>query len=373
MTAVSIRVSASRRETSARVEQAPANISLRGRSAACLTVAGTLESSKVVEESVERISPCDTAFTFPPAVETATPEALETLVRRGESLGFSSVMIADHVVFPVTINSKYPYTVTGAFRGRETPSSSSPSWPSSRAETRTLRLVSSVHDRAPPESGGHREDARDHRRAVARAGHRGRRGGLASRGIPGARRARLRSSGQRERRVHPHHEDALDRMPRLVRRANSIASRPSGACPRRCRSRIRRSGSAVTARLRCAGWRAWADGWHPVGANPAVPLRPPELAALLDELRRLTEAEGRDPSRLTISYKAPSMIRVQPLDGRTGSGGFLRLARGDRGRHRRLCPARGEQVIFDFRSERLAESLERMERFAPVMRSTARV
>src|SRR5215472_8916803 len=49
----------------------------------------------------------------------------------------------------------------------------------------------------------------------------------------------------------------------------------------------------------------YADGWHPVGANPAAPLRPAEMAAKLAELRRLTEAEGRDPAALTISYKAP--------------------------------------------------------------------
>jgi probable F420-dependent oxidoreductase len=116
------------------------------------------------------------------------------------------------------------------------------------------------------------------------------------------------------------------------------------------------------------------DGWHPVGANPAVPLRPPELAASLDELRRLTEAEGRDPSRLTISYKAPVYDPSQPLDGRTGErrpfSGSPGEIEDDIAAFARLGVS---EVIFDFRSERLAESLERMERFAPVMRSTARV
>ncbi len=70
-------------------------------------------------------------FYLPTRGQTATPEALEALVQRGEALGFSSVMIADHIVFPVAINSKYPYTVSGAFPGQG--SNSSPSWPSSRA------------------------------------------------------------------------------------------------------------------------------------------------------------------------------------------------------------------------------------------------
>ncbi|HXJ80181.1 MAG TPA: hypothetical protein VMS64_16050 [Candidatus Methylomirabilis sp.] len=50
-------------------------------------------------------------FYLPTRGQTATPEALETLVRRGEALGFHSVMIADHIVFPASIASRYPYTV----------------------------------------------------------------------------------------------------------------------------------------------------------------------------------------------------------------------------------------------------------------------
>lgn len=38
-------------------------------------------------------------FYLPTRGRTAAPEALETLVHRGEELGFHSVMIADHIVF----------------------------------------------------------------------------------------------------------------------------------------------------------------------------------------------------------------------------------------------------------------------------------
>ncbi|HKW90763.1 MAG TPA: hypothetical protein VJX92_02620 [Methylomirabilota bacterium] len=57
-------------------------------------------------------------FYLPTRGKTATPEALEALATRGEALGFSSVVIADHIVFPVRITSKYPYTVSGAFPGQ---------------------------------------------------------------------------------------------------------------------------------------------------------------------------------------------------------------------------------------------------------------
>jgi len=50
-------------------------------------------------------------FYLPTRGKTATPEAFEALVTRGEALGFHSAVIADHIVFPVRIESKYPYTV----------------------------------------------------------------------------------------------------------------------------------------------------------------------------------------------------------------------------------------------------------------------
>ena len=113
------------------------------------------------------------------------------------------------------------------------------------------------------------------------------------------------------------------------------------------------------------------DGWHPVGANAAVPLPPAELRALLDELYRLTEAEGRDPKSLTISYKAPvydvSQRQLPGGERRPFSGGAAHVA-DDIAAFARLGVS---EIVFDFRSESLAESLERMESFAPVVRQTA--
>ena len=58
-------------------------------------------------------------FYLPTRGRTAEPRAIEAMLAHGESLGFSSVVIADHLVFPVTIDSKYPYTVSGAFPRRD--------------------------------------------------------------------------------------------------------------------------------------------------------------------------------------------------------------------------------------------------------------
>jgi probable F420-dependent oxidoreductase len=83
-------------------------------------------------------------FYLPTRGQTATPEALEALVQRGEALGFTSVMIADHLVFPVTIKSKYPYTVSGAFPGQGDVLDQLSLMAFVAAKTSRLRLVSSV-------------------------------------------------------------------------------------------------------------------------------------------------------------------------------------------------------------------------------------
>jgi probable F420-dependent oxidoreductase len=118
----------------------------------------------------------------------------------------------------------------------------------------------------------------------------------------------------------------------------------------------------------------YGDGWHPVGANPAVPLRPAELRASLDELYRLTEKEGRDPRALTISFKAPVYDARQALDAggterRPFSGSPAQIA-DDVATYARLGVS---ELIFDFRSDSLGESLSRMERFGGLIRDTASV
>jgi hypothetical protein len=110
-----------------------------------------------------------------------------------------------------------------------------------------------------------------------------------------------------------------------------------------------------------------------VGANPAVPLRPAELAASLAELRRLTAAAGRDPTALTISYKAPVYDPAQSLDPfgerRPFSGSASQIL-DDVQTYAKLGVS---ELVFDFRAERLDESLSRMDRFAPVIKDGARI
>ncbi len=154
--------------------------------------------------------------------------------------------------------------------------------------------------------------------------------------------------------------------------AASTASTPCAACHGPCSGRTRRSGSAVIARPPFAAPRASATAGIPVGANPAVPLPPAELSALLGELRRLTERRGaRSVGDRRLLQGAGVRRRRAPTataPGRLPFTGSADAIASDIAAFARLGVS---EIVFDFRSERLDESLERMERFAPVIRQTA--
>ena len=58
-------------------------------------------------------------FTLPGRGPFATPDALSTIARHGEALGYSSLHTGDHIVVPRSIDSTYPYTEGGEFPGAD--------------------------------------------------------------------------------------------------------------------------------------------------------------------------------------------------------------------------------------------------------------
>jgi probable F420-dependent oxidoreductase len=115
----------------------------------------------------------------------------------------------------------------------------------------------------------------------------------------------------------------------------------------------------------------YGDGWQPVGATTATPLPPPEFQGLLDQLKRLTEAEGRDFDALTICFKAPSYdpgLIPKGHDRMLFTGTPERIAQ-----DLRAYQALGvDEVIFDFRTPPATKSIEIMDHFmkevAPLVR-----
>jgi probable F420-dependent oxidoreductase len=304
-------------------------------------------------------------FYLPTRGRSAEPDALETLVTRGEALGFHSTVIADHVVFPVTIASKYPYTVSGAFPGGGDALEQLTLMSFVAAKSQRLRLISSVMilpHRNPVLTakmlatidvlsrgrvtvgvgvGWLREEF-----AALGAADFDRRGAISDEYLRIFKTLWTQNPASFSGEFY--HFESIKCLPQPVQKPH-----PPIWIGGHSRAALRRAARH-------------GDGWHPVGANPAAMLAPPEFKTLLDELRRLTEAEGRDPRALTISYKAPLYDAGVPAGGvRRPFSGTADQVLDDIATYAGLGVS---ELIFDFRSEEPKESLERMERFAEVMK-----
>ena len=101
--------------------------------------------------------------------------------------------------------------------------------------------------------------------------------------------------------------------------------------------------------------------WHPVGAIPAAPLEPEELAQNLVTLREYASKAGRDPSEIQVSVKAPL------YDAGDSSGPRRRFT----GSADEVCrdvqtyaDVGVTHLIFDFRTVDPHQTEDRMARFA---------
>ncbi len=306
-------------------------------------------------------------FYLPTRGQTATSEALTTLVQRGETLGFDSVVIADHIVFPTTIDSKYPYTVGGAFPGHGDALEQLSLMAFVAGKTERLRMITSVM-------------ILPHRNPLVTAKM------LATIDVLSQGRVTV-GVGVGWLREEFEALDAADFDQRgpasneYIEIFKAVWTQDPVSFDGefyqfkelRCLPHplqkphppIWIGGHSRPALRRVA---KYGDGWHPVGANPAVPLRPHEMQAKLDELARLTEAEGRDPNTLTISFKAPLYDVTQSgdiekqagLERRPFSGTTQQIV-DDIAAYSQLGVS---ELIFDVRSETLSASLERMEHLA---------
>ena len=304
-------------------------------------------------------------FYLPTRGPCAEPDALATLIECAEALGFHSTVVADHVVFPAQISSKYPYTLSGAFPGGGDALEQLTLTAFVAARSHTLRLVTSVM-------------ILPHRHPVLAAKMLATvdvlSQGRLTVGIGvGWLREEFRALGAPDFDRRGAVSDEIIRIFKtLWTQAPASfqgeffsfeALRCLPAPVQRPHPPIWIGGHSHAALRRVA---RHGDGWHPVGATPAATLRPAEFRKLLDELARLMEAEGRDPRTLTIAYKAPTYDAAPPGD-RLPFAGSPEQVLDDVQAYAKLGVS---ELIFDFRSDDLPRSLERMARFAPVIATT---
>ena len=103
------------------------------------------------------------------------------------------------------------------------------------------------------------------------------------------------------------------------------------------------------------------DCWHPVGAIPAAPLEPEELAENLVLLHQYAEKAGRDPAAIQVSVKAP-------LYDADDSNGPRRRFSGSSDEVRQDIQTYSDvgvtHLIFDFRTGDPKQTEDRMARFS---------
>jgi probable F420-dependent oxidoreductase len=314
----------------------------------------------------------DFGFYLPTRGQTATPEALETLVTRGEALGFRSVMIADHVVFPTEVRSPYPYTVSGAFPGHGDALEQLTTLAFLAGMTERLRLVTSVMIlpyRNPVLTAKMLAtvDVLSQGRVTVGVGVGWLREEFEALHTPDFAQRGAVSNEYLQIFKTLWTQNPADFVGRFYR-FTGVRCLPHPV--QKPHPPLWIGGHSRAALRRVA---RYGDGWHPVGANPAVPLRPRELESALEDLKRLIDAEGRDPAAVAVSFKAPlydvspSVEQQAGLDRRPFSGSPEQVIE-DIASYGRLGVS---ELIFDFRSEALTESLERMEHFAGVIKPAA--
>jgi probable F420-dependent oxidoreductase len=295
---------------------------------------------------------------------------LARFLRAGEAAGLHSVMIADHIAVPVECGSVYPYTADGVFPSKGDALEQLALMAFVAGVTERLRIVSSVMivpHRNPVFTAKALAtiDVLSEGRVTVGVGVGWFREEFEALQAPDF--DRRGAVGDEYLRIF---KTLWTQDPASFRgefyRFDAIRCLPHPA--QKPHPPIWIGGHSKAALRRVA---RLGDGWHPVGANPAVSLRPAELRAELDDLRRLIEAERRDFSTLTISYKAPLYDPGQGVDGgaeRRPFSGSQQAIADDIGAFAALGVS---ELIFDFRAESLAESLDRMARFAPLIRPTA--
>jgi probable F420-dependent oxidoreductase len=301
-------------------------------------------------------------FYLPTRGPTATREGILSIAQEGERLGLHSAMFADHVVFPVKSDSRYPYTVSGQHPGDGDALEQLAMLAFVAAATDRIRLVTSVM-------------ILPHRNPVLTAKM------LATIDILSGGRVTVGVGvGWLREEFQALNTPDFDQRGAVSDEWISILKQLWTTTPAsfegkfyqykdiRCEPQplqkpyppIWVGGHSRAALRRTA---RHGDGWHPVGAIAAVPLPPDELRAHLETLKRLTEAEGRNFSDITISYKAPLYDTGLPAAGNerklfSGSPAQIAddiLAFSKLGVH---------ELVFDFRSQSQSESIERMQRFA---------
>ncbi|MBI3030298.1 MAG: LLM class F420-dependent oxidoreductase [Candidatus Rokubacteria bacterium] len=252
----------------------------------------------------------------------ADREAITTLAKRADALGYDSIWVTDRLLIPVQSGSRYPYSPTGAFPlGPDEPwleALSAVTYLAAitqRIHVGTSVLVIPYRNPVHTAKALATADYLSGGRVILGAGVGWWREEFAALGVP--------------------FEDRAARTVEYLRIMKEIWTKPRVAFDGRF-ARIAEAGGVRPHPARQPHIPIWigghseaalrrtvevGDGWHPLGLRPPVSLHPPEMAARVRRLRDMAAAAGRDPATITISFKAPLKFQETAVAGRAPLSG----------------------------------------------------
>ena len=263
-----------------------------------------------------KTQPMQYGFSLPVRGNLATHDGIVGIARHGERPCFASATIADPIVFPTSVESKYPYDASGNHPSTGDAIEPLTLMAFAAGRTSTLRFITSVL-------------ILPHRNPVLAAKM------IATIDVLSQGRVTLDIG------VGWPREEFEARAPPIWVGGHSKAA-------------LRR-----TARH--------ADGWHPIGTVATAEPRPPEFSAMLDDLKRMTDAEGRDYADITIAFVARLHETPQPViaaDRMPFSGSAKQLIDAVEA-YRKLGVS---HLSLDVRDATLGQTLDRMDWFAREVR-----
>ena len=301
-----------------------------------------------------------------PRGAAGTPEGLISLVRKAEEVGFASVGLPDHIVFPRKSDARYPYNVDGKHPSNTTGYALEQlaclAWIA--GQTNKLRLVTSVMvvpHRHPILAAKMLAtiDVLSHGRLTVGVGV-----GWLEEEIEALGATRFRERGA-----------ATDAFIRAFRelwtsddpqgdtkyvKLDGLMFEPKPA--QKPHPPIWIGGEGKAARERAA---RLGDGWYPLIRNPAVPLDRPELfKTAIIEVHRLAELAGRDPSTIEIAAYANALsMGAERKDGDGCRITFTGSADDIAADCESFAAAGAHQLMVGFESNDLARSLDWIEAF----------
>jgi probable F420-dependent oxidoreductase len=317
----------------------------------------------------------DVGLTIPTRGPLATRDAIETLVRRAEELGFAHLSVSDHLVVPRSIESRYPYSASGAWPGAASGEcleqftllahlaaiSSKPRLITAvavipyRGAVHTAKIAATI-------------DVLSQGRMVLGAGAGWLKEELEALGAPPfEERGRVTDEYLQAFKILWTEDDPrfagrhvqfanISFLPKPVQKPH-LPIWVGGESPPAVRRTVR-----------------YGDAWFPIGNNPRHPLdTAARLAAGIEHLHQVAEQNGRDPSSIGLAYYAGWFDETRTIQHEDGQ---RHLLTGSPGQIAEDIDALSElgvrDLVLNFQRDTLERSLASMQHFTDEIRPLAK-